>query len=82
MDLTMPGLDGIETAQRLRAKNPRVPILLMSGFASERAADRFTGDLLAGFLQKPFTAEQLSRAVRRALGSSSSAPAPSSPRLS
>jgi two-component system cell cycle sensor histidine kinase/response regulator CckA len=60
LDLTMPGLSGIEVLQRLRADEReagRAPItvFLMSGY-SEQEVTGGAGDLaVAGFLQKPFT---------------------------
>ncbi len=54
LDLTMPGLSGLETAARLRQLDPTVPIVLASGCSEDEAAARFTGLGLAGFLQKPF----------------------------
>ena len=54
LDLTMPGLSGLETAARLRQIDSDVPIVLASGCSEDEAAARFTGLGLAGFLQKPF----------------------------
>ncbi len=54
LDLTMPGLSGLETAARLRQLDPGVPIVLASGCSEDEAAARFAGLGLAGFLQKPF----------------------------
>ncbi|MGE0039663.1 MAG: ATP-binding protein [Vicinamibacterales bacterium] len=58
VDLTMPGLDGLETLQAMRARRPDVPALLMSGYTEPRL-------VAAGypFLQKPFTPEALRAAV-------------------
>ncbi len=64
LDLTMPGLTGIEVLQRLRAcerEAGRAPItvFLMSGY-SEQEVTSGAGDLaVAGFLQKPFTIADL-----------------------
>jgi len=67
MDLTMPHLDGEETFRQLRHLNPAVRVVLMSGFNQQDAVDRFSGKGLAGFVQKPFEAGQLTEAVRSAL---------------
>ena len=66
IDLTMPGMGGVEVADAIRELNPGLPIILMSGYApdiSAAAADAET----SSFLQKPFTAEALVDSVRAAL---------------
>ena len=35
LDLTMPGLGGIETFDQIRAEYPRLPVLLSSGYPEE-----------------------------------------------
>jgi CheY-like chemotaxis protein len=63
LDLMMPGLDGPGTLKELRAMNPHLPILLMSGFTEEDARRKLPSDGLVAFLPKPFTAEDLLRAI-------------------
>jgi CheY-like chemotaxis protein len=62
-DLVMPGMGGADLAAVVRRVRPTVPIVFMSGFA---AADVVTS-LDAPVVPKPFTAEVLIGAVRRAL---------------
>ena len=59
LDLTMPGMDGEETFRNLRLIRPDACVILMSGFNEQEAAARFVGKGLAGFLQKPFTPDEL-----------------------
>lgn len=63
MDVLMPVLGGIETAERIQSDYPGLPILLMSGYAPE-------GSLGAGLrlLRKFFTRETLLQAVRQMRG--------------
>ncbi|MBM4392248.1 MAG: PAS domain-containing protein [Deltaproteobacteria bacterium] len=68
LDLTMPGMDGEETFHELRALKPSVRVLLSSGYDEQQATSRFTGLGLAGFLRKPYRAEQLMAQVRERLG--------------
>ncbi|MBM4367464.1 MAG: PAS domain-containing protein [Deltaproteobacteria bacterium] len=68
LDLTMPGMDGEETFHELRALKPSVRVLLSSGYNEQQATSRFTGLGLAGFLRKPYRAEQLMAQVREQLG--------------
>ena len=67
MDLTMPHLDGEETYRELRGVDPQVRVLLMSGYNEQEAVARFVGKGLAGFIQKPFSIEDLKTSLRSIL---------------
>ena len=47
---------------------PEVPVILMSGYTEQDAFTRFGATGLAGFLQKPFSAEILGAKLGSALG--------------
>src|SRR5256885_1953310 len=67
LDVTMPGLDGLDVTRRLRAKGLRVPILLLT--ARDAVHERVAG-LDAGaddYLVKPFDTDELSARVRALL---------------
>ena len=70
-DIVMPGRNGLELAKELRRLYPALPVLLTSGF-SEVVVAQGTG----GFelLQKPYSIEDLSRSIARALGAEQSVP--------
>ena len=68
LDLTMPRLDGRETSQRLKELRPDVRIILSSGYAEQEVIGRFAGMGIAGFVHKPYSAEELTAAVEKALG--------------
>lgn len=60
LDLTMPGLTGIEMLQRLRALErdagrPPITVFLMSGYSEQEVTHGVDDLSIAGFLQKPFT---------------------------
>jgi PAS domain S-box-containing protein len=59
LDLTMPQMDGEETFRGLRQLRSDACVVLMSGFNEQEAGARFVGKGLAGFLQKPFTPDEL-----------------------
>jgi PAS domain S-box-containing protein len=67
LDLTMPLMNGEETLRRLQTINPRVRVLLSSGYNEVEAVQRFAGKGLAGFIQKPYTASALAEKVRKVL---------------
>ena len=68
-DIVMPEMGGRELVERLRARHPAMKVLFMSGY-SERAV---TQDGImppgTGFVEKPFTLEQLTRRTREILDS-------------
>ena len=67
LDLSMPGRSGEETFRELRMVLPGVPVLLSSGYGEDLAKARFTGEDLAGFLQKPYRLNTLLAEVERCL---------------
>jgi two-component system cell cycle sensor histidine kinase/response regulator CckA len=67
LDLTMPGMDGEEAFQALRALDPRVRVLMSSGYGEQDLATRFAGKGLAGFLPKPYTLAELAGRLQVAL---------------
>jgi len=67
LDLTTPRLDGFEAFERMRAIDPRVQVILTSGYAEAHATRGLEGRGLAGFLKKPFQPAELISAVRSVL---------------
>ena len=69
LDLSMPFMDGEETFKRLRALNPRVVVLLSTGFLSQAQdrIDRMQAAGLAGFIQKPHRPDELIARVQMIL---------------
>ncbi len=67
LDLTMPVMNGAQTLQRLQRIRPEVKVILTSGYDETEAMAAVDGAGLSGFLQKPYTAGQLSEYVGRIL---------------
>jgi PAS domain S-box-containing protein len=67
-DVVMPGLSGKEVAERVRARNDRIKVLFISGYTDNVILHH--GILYEGinFLQKPFSAGDLSRKIAQILG--------------
>jgi len=72
LDVMMPGRGGLQVLSDLLAIDPRVRVVLTSGF-SPNAATQDSG--AAGFLQKPYTPDALVRAVHAAIAGAGVAPA-------
>lgn len=62
MDLTMPGMDGVECIPRLLLEVPLARILVISALADKATAIEALKRGARGFLPKPFTTEQLNQA--------------------
>ncbi len=60
----MPGMDGVETLDRIREIRPDVPVLVCSGLGDVDVETRFAGKDIAGLLPKPCTIRQLARKVK------------------
>jgi PAS domain S-box-containing protein len=60
-----PGLRGDQLAERARARHARLPVLLMSGYASALVVE---SDPRYPLLRKPFTREQLAQAIVEQMG--------------
>ena len=68
LDLAMPDLDGAAVGRAIRAVRAELPLLLVSGFGADLAAECFEALRPAAFLRKPYGREQLSAALARLLG--------------
>jgi CheY-like chemotaxis protein len=66
-DLRMPGADGIDLLDRIRATSSRTRAILMSGFASARDYQRAIECGAVRVLCKPFTSSELLLAIRQAV---------------
>jgi signal transduction histidine kinase/CheY-like chemotaxis protein len=66
-DLNMPQMNGITLAEELRRRGHRLPILLMSGFASGSRLGHRLSTAVQGFIEKPFDSAELARAVEASL---------------
>jgi len=67
LDMVMPKMPGPECYRALRRLG-RTPCLLVSGYAADLAAQDLLDTGADGFLEKPYTAEQLGAEIDRILG--------------
>ena len=68
MDVIMPGQSGPEAAEQMRAHQPDLCVIFMSGHTADLLPPDASGTQARHFLSKPFTLEQLGDAVRSAIG--------------
>lgn len=59
MDIVMPGMDGMETCEKLRQRYPEANVFMVSSMAYDDMIDRAVELGAKGFLFKPFTKDAL-----------------------
>ena len=64
LDLSMPGLSGIELLRQVRGEWPRLPVLVISIYPEEQYAGRCLRAGASGYLNKTSAPEELVDAVR------------------
>ncbi len=70
-DIRMPGASGLDLLQTLRAKNPALPVIIMTAYSDlESAVSAFQGGAFE-YLPKPFDINHAVELIRRALDQSS-----------
>ncbi|MCE9594031.1 MAG: response regulator [Planctomycetes bacterium] len=67
LDLTMPKLSGAETFKALRARSPKLPVVITSGYSESDALESVDGAPATYFLHKPFTPAELVERLALAL---------------
>ncbi len=78
LDLTMPVMTGEQVLPLIKENYPKIPIILSSGFNEAEISHRFASAGLAGFLQKPYSAQAVLSKVTHALQSAAPGKAMSS----
>ncbi len=69
LDMIMPDMGGGETFEQLKEIDPKIKVLLSSGYSIHEKATRLLARGCDGFLQKPFNIKQLSQKLREILNS-------------
>ena len=67
LDMVMPGLNGGDTFDRIRALNSEARVLLSSGYSINGQAQEILNRGCDGFIQKPFNMQSLSQNIRMVL---------------
>lgn len=70
LDYQIPGMDGYELSQKIRALDAGVAILVVSGFLSHREIARLQAGGVQGVIYKPFRLQELQQGIQAALAHS------------
>jgi len=65
LDLTMPGIHGLDLLSRLKSEHPKLPVLVLSIHPEDQYAVRLLRAGASGYLNKRSAADQLVEALRK-----------------
>ena len=74
-DWKMPEIDGIEVARRIKKENPNIAVIMITGYPSVESSIKAMRAGISDYVPKPFTPEELSDAMVRALAKGQAVPA-------
>jgi len=64
MDISMPGQGGVDALAAIRARDPDLPVLILSGFAEEHYATTLLRQGASGYLNKDCDPQEIAKAIR------------------
>ena len=67
LDIGLPKMDGFEVLRRLREINSAVKVIIHTGYPQEAIADKIQLNEVAGYIQEPFTMNELRPVLDKAL---------------
>lgn len=66
-DIRMPGMDGLEVAERIKARCPWTPIVVITGYGTEENEAKASVLGVSGFVRKPLTPDMIESITLKAL---------------
>jgi two-component system response regulator AtoC len=66
-DLSMPGMDGLELMTQITARDPELPVILLTAHGSERVAVAAMKQGAYDYLAKPFDIDEVAVVIERAV---------------
>ena len=74
-DITLPKMNGVQLSELIRADNPEMRVLFMSGYSNNTIDHGYPGNSGTDFISKPFTIKDFLGAVYRSLSPTALPPA-------
>lgn len=75
-DIRMPGMNGLEVAERVKASQPWLPVVIVTGYGTEANEARAAAAGVSGFLHKPLSPAMIEFSTQQALLKKNTAAAP------
>jgi len=66
-DIKMPGMDGLEVAESIKARCPWTPVVVITGYGTEENESRASVLGVSGFVRKPLTPEMIESVTLKAV---------------
>lgn len=66
-DIKMPGMSGLEVAERVKASQPWLPVVIITGYGTDANEARAEAAGVADFLHKPLSPEMIESSAHKAL---------------
>jgi len=70
-DIRMPGMDGLEVAERVRARRPWTPVVIITGYGSDENEARAKAAGVREFLRKPLSPDMIESSAAAAVATAS-----------
>jgi len=67
LDIKMPAMDGVQFLETLRGRKPDVPVVFITGYPSTSSAASAVRLDASDYVTKPFTPEEITKAVQRVM---------------
>lgn len=66
-DIRMPGMNGLEVAERVKERQPWLPVVIVTGYGTEANEARAEAAGVCGFLRKPLSPAMIEYSTQQAL---------------
>jgi CheY-like chemotaxis protein len=66
-DIRMPGMSGLEVAEKVRVQRPWTPVVIITGYGDDAAEARAKAAGVSGFLHKPLSPAMIEDSARNTL---------------
>ena len=67
LDLILPDISGLDILKEIRKMRPRLPVIILTGFATIRSAVEATKIGASEFITKPYNLEELEGTIRKCI---------------